>query len=353
MQPCSRTAVVTIGLGTITYNPDAVILVCAAGEAKAKVVANAIQEPANVQYPCSALHACRNAVFFITKGAAKNLDERTITDIHHGKITMQLTEKVFVNLACKVHKRLVDLTEQDVAQCRVATALREKIVAEGGNLQKSANAVAQLLMDKIHRGIRNYTHTKFMHTEPHHDDIMLGYLPLVTRSTREITNEHEFICCTSGFNSVSNIFLKEQLDRAERYLNTNSFKRLANQGYFKDKSCKQRDIWQFLDGIAAADSLEADKGIARRFIRNLAENYHVDVQEDGEDVRHRLNLLNAYLEGQYDGAKDTSDVAILKGMCREWEAECLWGHLGWNVKFERRISHFYFKILDFSLQVNF
>ena len=78
MQPCSRTAVVTIGLGTITYNPDAVILVCAAGEAKAKVVANAIQEPANVQYPCSALHACRNAVFFITKGAAKNLDERTL-----------------------------------------------------------------------------------------------------------------------------------------------------------------------------------------------------------------------------------------------------------------------------------
>ena len=38
MQGVNKTAVVTIGLGTITRNKDAVILVCAAGEAKARVV---------------------------------------------------------------------------------------------------------------------------------------------------------------------------------------------------------------------------------------------------------------------------------------------------------------------------
>merc|ERR1739848_268032 len=108
---------------------------------------------------------------------------------------------------------------------------------------------------------------------------MLGYLPLVTRSTREVTNQHEFICATSGFNSVSNVYLKQQLERAENYLVNASFKRQAKDGYFADPKCKQRDIWQFLDGIASADREEGDKGCARRFIRNLAENYKLEVTE--------------------------------------------------------------------------
>ena len=37
--------VITIGLGTITYNPDAVAIIFAAGEAKAQVVKNALENP--------------------------------------------------------------------------------------------------------------------------------------------------------------------------------------------------------------------------------------------------------------------------------------------------------------------
>ena len=36
--------------------------------------------------------------------------------------------------------------------------------------------------------------TNFLHTEPHHDDIMLGYLPGVLRNTRVASNEHHFVC---------------------------------------------------------------------------------------------------------------------------------------------------------------
>merc|ERR1719456_1107939 len=50
-----RRKVITIGLGTITHNPDCVALICAAGEAKAKVVRNAVKEPPHVLYPCTAL----------------------------------------------------------------------------------------------------------------------------------------------------------------------------------------------------------------------------------------------------------------------------------------------------------
>jgi glucosamine-6-phosphate deaminase len=48
--------VITIGLGTITFNPQCVALTCAAGEAKAAVVRNAVEESPHVNYPGTALH---------------------------------------------------------------------------------------------------------------------------------------------------------------------------------------------------------------------------------------------------------------------------------------------------------
>ena len=74
----------------------------AAGEAKSQVVADAIQEPAHVKYPCSALHGHAGAVFYLTRGAAKKLEERQITDLHHYDITTEVTESVLVALATTV-----------------------------------------------------------------------------------------------------------------------------------------------------------------------------------------------------------------------------------------------------------
>merc|ERR1719181_2079195 len=68
--------VITIGLGTITYNLNCVALICAAGEAKAQVVRDAIEEFPHVEYPASSLHGLPNACFYVTKGAAKHLSER-------------------------------------------------------------------------------------------------------------------------------------------------------------------------------------------------------------------------------------------------------------------------------------
>merc|ERR1719324_344235 len=70
--------VITIGLGTITYNPDCMALICAAGEAKAGVVRNAIEQEPHVNFPASALHRLPNASFYLTKGAAKLLTERQL-----------------------------------------------------------------------------------------------------------------------------------------------------------------------------------------------------------------------------------------------------------------------------------
>jgi len=70
-----RRHVITIGLGTITMNPDAVAIIFAAGEAKANIVKAAIENEPDVQSPASVLQKLPNARFYLTQGAAKQLTD--------------------------------------------------------------------------------------------------------------------------------------------------------------------------------------------------------------------------------------------------------------------------------------
>ena len=65
--------VITIGLETITYNPEAVALIFAAGEAKAAMVREALEEKPSNLYPASVLAKLENARFYLTTGAAMSL----------------------------------------------------------------------------------------------------------------------------------------------------------------------------------------------------------------------------------------------------------------------------------------
>jgi len=53
-------------------------------------------------------------------------------------------------------------------------------------------------------------------------------------------------------------------------------------------------------------------------------------------IVERLDSIDQYIKSQYAGQKDTPQIQLLKGMIREWEAECLWGYLGWSIP---NISH--------------
>ena len=56
--------VITIGLDTITYNRDAVAIIFAAGEAKAQVVADALEKKPSNLYPASVLSRLPNSRFY-------------------------------------------------------------------------------------------------------------------------------------------------------------------------------------------------------------------------------------------------------------------------------------------------
>ena len=69
-------AAITIGLKTITANPDATIIIMAAGEGKAKIVRSALEDAKSPERPASALHGHRGARFYVSHGAACMLTAR-------------------------------------------------------------------------------------------------------------------------------------------------------------------------------------------------------------------------------------------------------------------------------------
>ena len=319
--------VITIGLGTITYNPEVCALIIAAGEAKAHIIADAIQSPQDIQFPATALHKVPNARFYITLGAAKHLEERQLELIsQHKKLSNETAEKIIIDIAVKQQKRIVDLTKSDLLNDRFGTILLER---RSESTEELTEKIHNILISKIERGTKTHNNIRFLHTEPHHDDLMLGYWPYIVRNTRPNNNTHYFSCLTGGFTAVTNQFILDHIKRLKKFIDTPEYNQLAKENYFRPDyiSGRNRDVWQFLDGVAADDSNMKSEGMARRFLRNLTELYG-DMTRSS--IEKQISQLENYFNNQYPGQKDDETIQRLKSMCREWEAECTWGYLGWS-----------------------
>ncbi len=317
--------VITIGLATITYNPNAVAIIFAAGEAKAKVVRDAIENEPHIRYPATALHKLENSRFYITLGAAKLLKERQHLLLKQKEfISKNDVEKIVIDLALRLKKRVGNLTEQDFEKDREAQLILRKT---GKSPEDLLMETSKSLKQKIADGMEVFNNTTFLHTSPHHDDIMLGYLPFVVRNIRNATNRHIFAYMTSGFTAVTNSFTANVLKKVKRFIFTPDFIEMWKNGYFDPTNSegRNRDVWQYLDGIAAQSPYMKDEGTARRMIRNLVENYNLKTLEE---IDRKVDEIIDYLESVYPGKKDPPDIQRFKGMIREWEADCLWGYLG-------------------------
>merc|ERR1719149_533657 len=120
------------------------------------------------------------------------------------------------------------------------------------------------------------------------------------------------------------------LDRCLKFLKSGTYRRLVSEGYFvvSDQAAatidfRRRDVWKFLDGVAAADDELRDEGAARRLVYNICEIFGDVAAADGLQIRKRSAQLRVYFDGQYAGQKDTKEIQLLKGSCREFEAECV------------------------------
>ena len=339
--------VITIGLGTITFNPQATALIVAAGEAKAAIVAGSIQSEPSVIYPATCLQKLPNARFYLTQGAAKLLEERRFLALASlPAVSNEAVEQALVDAAVHAHKRIMDLSADDIRRDRFAS---ETLRKRDGSASTALKMVHARLIRKIEDGARVRTQTRFLHTEPHHDDIMLGYLPAVVRNIRDASNEHFFATLTSGFTAITNGFAHERLLRVCEFLDTPRCEALMESGHFKpgNQRARNSDIWRYLDGVAADNPDMKQEAEVCRDLCNLAELFQepdgerascpsVTAREEkgGRDAhppfRLKLKDLMQCVELAYPGQKDPDILQRFKGMFREWEAETLWGYFGWQ-----------------------
>ena len=328
-----KSLVITIGLRTITRNPDCTAITIAAGASKAAVVADAIQSGHDVNIPATSLHKLPNARFYLTHGAAANLVRRRVHMLDSTEeYTPEQIETILIDLAVANNKRLIDLQPAD---CQTSIFGQRLLKKYPGRLKEFAATARDNIIEKIERGIKTSENKNFLHTEPHHDDVMLGYFARLVRHSRQVTNNHYFTTLTSGFTSVTNRFMGEQLQNLRNLIKTRDFKKMFDEGYFDpgDTISRNRDIWQYLDGVAAKSEHLKNDGCARRLLRNLVEVFEDTWLENLED---RITEIESYFQSQYPGKQDPEYIQKLKGMCREWEAECLWGYFGWSCE---NVSH--------------
>ncbi|MDZ7370869.1 MAG: 6-phosphogluconolactonase [candidate division KSB1 bacterium] len=325
--------VVTIGLKTITHNPEVTAIIIAAGEAKAKVIAQAIENPKSNLYPASILQNLPNGRFYLTIGAASRLIERRFVDFKaKEELPFAEIERTIIDLAVSKKKRILDLNRKDLSSDRFGNELLRRFP---DNYETLLHKVYESVDQKLKDGLEELDKKVFMHTAPHHDDIELGYLPYIYHLVRKPDNIHYFTYMTSGFTAVTNHYVLRMLEILQRQLHSSEMARLIDSGYFKrDQHTEDWDVYHYLDGVAANNRTILEEANCRRLLRILME---VLEEESPAHLSDRINELIGYFRTQYPGKKDLPHIQRLKGMIREWEADLFWAHFGFS---SRSVKHF-------------
>ncbi|AFH49008.1 Hypothetical protein IALB_1298 [Ignavibacterium album JCM 16511] len=319
--------VITIGLDTITHNPDATAIIIAAGEAKANIVRDSIQNERTNKYPATVLQRLKNARFYLTNGAAFRLIERRYFDVAKEEPISQVSvERAVINLVVEKKKSLLELTKEDYNSDKLAKLVLNKT---GKTPKQIGQEIYNSIIDRLAKGMAPVSNQVILHTGPHHDDIPLGYLPYINHLVRDPSNKHHFVTMTSGFTAVTNSYMLGLLEDLKIFLHNSEFRERFKERYFDPefKEGKDKDIHLYLDGLAAHSRTVRKEAVSRRLLRNMIEIYEEDNINYLED---RVDELINYFKTQYPGKKDIPHVQKLKGMMREFEEEIVWAFFGFN-----------------------
>ncbi len=319
--------VITIGLRTITYNPDVVAIVFAAGEAKAGIVAKTIHSDVVNKRPGSSLATVPNARFYLTHGAAKELVNRSFVDFQRREEpTDDDINRIVMDLSLKAQKPIRDLDEALFHGDRFGAELLKKSKRTVADLKRH---VEKTVLDNLRLGNSPIENKTFLHTAPHHDDIILAYLPYFTHLVRRSSTKHHFAYMTSGFNAVTNSYMESVVRDLLFRLEHGHFDDRMKTDYFDplNHSAKDHDTAYYLQGAARHHEEKQNEATALRLLRNVVELYE---EENSVNLRQRLHELLNYFRTQYPGKKDIPIVQHLKGRMREWESDLKWAYYGFT-----------------------
>ena len=307
----------TIGLSTITSNPDVTAIIFAAGEAKAGIVKDSLESNPDINYPATVLQRVSGSRFYLTKGAAVLLDDMQIspeawTPVH--------TERAVVQLCKKLNKFGHNLTLDDLTNDPVTAAIPN---LNGTTL----DTVLDSLKGKIQKLASLPNNKAILHTGPHHDDILLGYSPLVTHLVRSAENKNYFAVMTSGFTSVTNSYISSILKKTLELLQVGKIQMTDYPDFFEKgfQLKKGKDVYHYLDKVSAQNFDGQIRGLCHRIVRSLVSIYKL---KSKKELAEKIGQIREYLSGYYDGENNPPDIQRLKGMLREFEEELAWAHYG-------------------------
>jgi len=316
--------VITIGLDTIVYNPEAVGIIIAAGEAKAGIVKDSLETPMNNVYPATVLQKLKNGRFYLTKGAAVKLTDSMDAYYQQGEWTFEKTERSVIELCKKLNKYGHRLKIEDLKAdkyCKLIPGLSEDTV----------NQVMKSIEAKLSKGLEQEKNEVLLHTGPHHDDISLGILPHITNQLHDPSNEAHFSVLTSGFTAVTNTFVIDTLLHTKKLLDEGKIQMVNYDDFFQvGYSLKtDKDVYHYLTNVASENADARKRGLSHRVIRALVIIWEI---KNKTQLRETINDVISILRNSYDGEKNPSKIQKLKGMIREFEEELVWAHFGVQVK---------------------
>ena len=263
-----RKAVVTMGLETITYNPQCVAVIIAAGQSKAKMVAGSVLGEPTQQYPATCLQKLPAARFFITRASAVELPA--------------------------IKSKQPTVTPDDVKA-------------------------------KIERGLQMPKDAVILHTSPHHDDVELAYFPYLHHLVRSKSLQNYFAYCTSGYTSVTSDYLMSvyrdlllRIDPQEEALREENMESVFTTTY-------QEDLTHYLRGIASLNTSIQHYAVARRLARKWIEAQGFSAMRE---IKAFVEKEVALLETTEAGRREPDTFHLAKGWLREMEAELVWAHFG-------------------------
>ena len=318
--------IITIGLGTIAYNPDVTAIIFAAGEAKASLIRDAIELPPDVRNPASRLQGLDNARFYLTKGAAKLLRDQQEDCYTEGSWSVSKSISALLHY-CQ---------EENVYPHKMAN---DAIVPIPGFINSKKLEIPEIVISdtigeiksRLIRGTEKISGKTILHTGPHHDDIMLGIMPLVNRQLRDSTNNVHFAVMTSGFTAISNKFLIISLKHCIELIKSGEIQMVNYPDFFKNGYLFKwdKDVNHYLNKVAKQDEEGKKRGLCHRIIRCLVDIYRMNSLDE---LIQRIDIVIQTLESYYEGEKNSPDIQQLKGMIREFEEELVWAHSGKQVK---------------------
>jgi glucosamine-6-phosphate deaminase len=296
-----------------------VSVIFAAGEAKAGVIKNALESDPDNLYPATVLQRQRNARFYVTEGAAVQLHDSVEKFYKDGEWSFEKSERAIFDLCQKLDKYPKSITLEDLKNDRYTSLIPDLSL---GTVQQVVEATKK----KIELGVKRETDQVYLHTGPHHDDIMLGIFPCIIPQLRVSSNRFHFAVLTSGFTAVTNELLKKLLEETLHLIQIGKIQMLKYPDFFKSGYNYKfdKDVSHYLDKVADKDEPGKLRGICHRLTRSMVGIYKLKSKDELiEQIEKNIALIDA----SYSGEKNPPDIQKLKGMLREFEEELGMGSL--------------------------